>query len=241
VLNYTAYTVANFREASVTLSNQSPATYSEAPKEFSFTVNASNWAAVAMAPTSNYNLEVDDDATLDNPYATSSQTSTTRDFVAVNGNTWGDDTHYARVLDGSSTNYTMEAVSWADQVNPETSTSSSMGSSSVTRVFQADLASGTDYQITARQTSGTADLAVYVFAPSRDNGLPSAYDWKADAGGSGQDETMALTAGESGTYGIVVINQNGAASEFDLSVTAGSGESGGSSGNSAWPALKLLL
>ena len=67
-------------------------------------------------------------------------------------------------------------------------------------------------------TSGTPDLMLFVFAPNRTSGSRSDYDGYSNAAGAGGTETLTYTAGASGDLGILVLNANGIAGNYNLRI-----------------------
>jgi hypothetical protein len=201
------------------LSDDTPATLSTIPMDFDFEIKNYDWCGVAINPSTDHDLKVDDDANLSSPYQTSSYVSTTRDFVVTNGHIWGDTTHYAQVYRGSSTSYTIEAQWEAYDLSvSSTGYSDSIASGEVIQMYDAPLITGNTYDITVDITSNNADLAVYVFKPTRTSGRRADFDWKNDTAGAGGDELFSIDANATGDYGIAVINKNAKSANYTIKV-----------------------
>ena len=84
------------------LVNDTPVTFSDSQKDFFFEMDPGmGWHGVAINPTTDYNLEIDENSDFSSVYEASSLGGTTRDFVVTNARLWGSitqsDPHYARV------------------------------------------------------------------------------------------------------------------------------------------------
>jgi len=200
------------------LSNDTPVTFSDIPKNFSFTVNSSDWCGVAINPSSDHDIKADDNSDFSSPYASSTYGGTIRDFVVTNGHSWGSTTHYAQVYYGSASNYTIEAQWDIPDLSVGSGYSESMSSGEVIEMYEVPLTSGQTYQLNLDITSGSGDLAVFVFKPSRNSGSRDNVDWSMNNSGAGGDETLTFTADVTGDYGIAVINENASSANYTISV-----------------------
>ncbi len=201
------------------LSDDSPVTFSGIPKNFSFAINSSDWCCIGINPGSNdHDIKADNNSDFSSPYASSAYGGTTRDFVVTNGHSWGSMTHYAQVYYGSSSNYTIEAEWSIPDLSVGAGNSDSISSGEVHQMYEVPLANGQEYQLTLDITSGSADLAVYVFKSTRSSGRRGDYDWQANSSGAGGDESLTFTADSTGDYGIAVINENASSASYTLTV-----------------------
>ncbi len=200
------------------LSNDTPVIFSAIPKDFSFTVNSSDWCGVAINPSTDHDIKADDNSDFSSPYASSTYGSTVRDFVVTNGHSWGSTMHYARVYYGSSSNYTIEAEWNIPDLSVGSGYSESMGSGEVIEMYEIPLTSGQTYQLNLDITSGSGDLAVFIFKPSRSSGSRSGADWSANSSGAAGDESITFTADSTGAYGIAVINENANLANYTLTI-----------------------
>jgi hypothetical protein len=201
------------------LSNDTPVGFSDIPKAFSFSVNSSDWCAVGIAPSSDHDIQVDDDSAFGSPYAFSTYGGTTRDFVAVNGHSYGSVTHYAQVYYGSASTYTIEGEWNIPDLSVGSGYSATMGSGEVLDAYEVSLTAGQQYQCVVDVTSGSGDLAVFIYKASRSSGGRSDADWSANSSGAGGDELVSFTADTTGAYGIVVVNENAGSANYTITVS----------------------
>lgn len=203
------------------LSNDVPVIYSAIPKDFSFSLVDYDWCCVGINPTVNHNIKADDNADLLTPYQSSTYSGTTRDFIVTNGHqaAWGAPTvHYAQVYYGTASNYTIE-VEWSvPDLVVGNGYSDVMPSNHVFQMYEIYLTNGQIYELTVDITSGSTDVAVYVFKPTRSHGRRAVYDWVANSGGAGVDESLIFTADSTGYYGIAVINDNASSANYTITV-----------------------
>ncbi len=203
------------------LSNDTPVVYSNIPRNFSFNLVNYDWCCIGINPSENHNIKVDDNPDLLSPYQDSTYGGTTRDFIVTNGHqaAWGAPTvHYAQVHYGTASNYTIEVEWEAWDLPVNYSYADTMPSNHVFQMYEAYLTNGQIYELTVDITSGSTDVAVYVFKPTRLHGRRAVYDWVANSGGAGIDESLIFTADSTGYYGIAVINDNASASDYIISV-----------------------
>jgi hypothetical protein len=203
------------------LSNGTPVVYSAIPKDFSFSLLDYDWACIGINPSVNHNLKADDNSDLLTPYQNSTFGGTTRDFIVTNGHqaAWGAPTvHYAQVHYGTASNYTIEAEWSVPDLVVGIEYPDVMPSSNVFQMYEIPLTSDQIYELTVDITSGTTDVAVYVFRPTRSHGRRAVYDWMTNSGGAGVDESLIFTADSTGSYGIAVINDNAASANYTIMV-----------------------
>jgi hypothetical protein len=196
-----------------------PEVFSAIPKDFTFTVRDFDWVFVGINPTTDHDVYIDDTFDFSSPLASSTETGTTRDFVAVNGHTYGDATHYARVTYGTSSDYTIEVEWWNPNLTLNTPASYSALDYEVLDCYSIDLAAGTEYTLDLDVTTGTADLNVWIYGPDRDEGSRTDYDWTAQTANPGGDESITFTPTTSGEHAIVVVNENAQTSNFTITVS----------------------
>jgi len=203
------------------LSNDTPVIYSAIPKGFSFSLVDYDWCCIGINPSANHNIKADDNSDLLTPYQNSTYTGTTRDFVVTNGHqaAWGAPTiHYAQVHYGTASNYTIE-VEWAARDLPVNyGYADTMPSNHVFQMYEIYLTDGQIYELTVDITSGSTDVAVFVFKPTRSHGRRAVYDWMTNSGGAGVDESLIFTADSTGYYGIAVINDNALSANYTITV-----------------------
>jgi hypothetical protein len=198
------------------LNNDSPELFSDIPRDFSFQVKNDSWSGVAINPSVNHDIKAADTADFSTVYESSTLDGTSRDFIVANGHNLGDAIHYAQVYNGAAADYTIEAEWEAVDLTLITPYADTMDSAEVIQMYEIYLKAGQDYAITADISSGSGDLALFVFSPSRDSGSRANFDWSADLAGAGGDETLSFTADSSGYYGIAVINENGQAAGYEV-------------------------
>lgn len=197
------------------LANDNPDGYSQIPKDFSFEVKTYDWAAVGIAPSTDHNLQADNNRQLTSPYRICSNAGTARDFIVYNGHMLASDTlHYAQVYSGGASSYQIEAEWEAYDAGVGVDHATTLGASEVLDLYECSLADGTTYDIKVNITSGTGDAAIYVFTPGTTHGSRSTASWIRNAAGAGGDETLRFRATEDGLHGIVVVNENGAAANY---------------------------
>lgn len=203
----------------IALNNNSPLSYTQIPKDFSFQVVSSGWAAVGVASASDHDIKADTDRQLTTPYRTSSLTGSTRDFIVVNGHRIGNATHYAQVYYGAASAYNVEAE-WLPSDLPLGSPISYIASANeVFDLAEVNLVAGTSYDATIHITSGTPDLGLYVYTPASDNGSRSSANWSRNAGGAGVDETLTFRPTTSGYHGIVMVNETGGTGDYTITIS----------------------
>ena len=201
------------------LTHNVPWSMTAVPRRYSFPVINYDWAGVAIRPaTEDHDLRVDNDIGLPSPYAVSAVGGVTPDFVVANGHIFGDATHYAEVYYGGATPYVIEAESNIDDLGLESWYARSVRTYDVIDLMETAVVAGRTYEVTADVTSGTPDLMLFVFAPNRTSGSRSDHDGSANAAGAGGTETLTYTAGASGDLGILVVNANGIAGNYNLRI-----------------------
>jgi len=203
------------------LSNDTPVVYSAIPKDFSFSLVDYDWCCIGINPSENHNIKADDNSDLLTPYQNSTYSGTTRDFIVTNGHQagWGAPTiHYAQVHYGTASNYTIE-VEWSvPDLAVGVAYSDVMPSNHVFQMYEIYLTDGQIYELTVDITSGSTDVAVFVFKPTRSHGRRAVYDWMTNSGGAGVDESLIFTADSTGYYGIAVINDNALSANYTITV-----------------------
>ncbi len=202
----------------IELFHNSPVSYSQIPKDFSFRVPAGEWAAVGLAPSTDHNLQVDDNRQITSPYRASTYTGTTRDFVVANGHWLGDAVHYAQVYSGAASSYTVEAEYLPVNAVLGGAHSYTAASSEVFDLIEANLTAGTSYDVKLDITSGSPDLGIYVFAANALHGSRSTASWSRNAGGAGVDENLTFRPVVSGWHAIVMVNENGGSGDFTFTI-----------------------
>ena len=205
-------------EAATNLSDDSPVTKSAIPKDFTFKIKSYDWCGVAINPSTDHDIRIDDNSDFGSPYEDSTYAGTVRDFVVSNGHNWGSVTHYAQVYYGSSSNYTIEAEWEAQDLSASSSRSDNIASGEIIQMYEIYLNPGSDYDLTVDISSGNADVSIYVFKPSRNSGGRPDSDWMADKRGAGGDEDLTFTPATSGYYGIAVINDNASSANYTITV-----------------------
>ena len=206
-------------QSQVDLANNSPASYTTIPKDFSFQVMNYDWAIVGVAPSTDHDIRADEDRNFSAPYQSSASGGTVRDFVVYNGHQLAASTkHYAQVYYGSASSYTVEAQWEAADLTYGVSQAGSVAANEVHEMYEVYLSAGQEAVLTLNVTSGTGDLSAFVFKPTRTSGKRTAYDWTVNAAGAGGDESLSFTADTSGYYGVALINENGAAASYTVQV-----------------------
>ncbi|MHC4544414.1 MAG: S8 family serine peptidase, partial [Planctomycetota bacterium] len=203
------------------LSNDTPVNYSAIPKDFSFNLASYDWCCIGINPSTDHDIKVDDNADLLSPYQNSTYVGITRDFVVTNGHdpSWSAPTiHYAQVHYGSASNYTIE-VEWdVPDLSVGLAYSDNMPTNHVFQMYEIYLTDGQPYEVTVDITSGSADVAVFVFKPTRAHGRRAVNDWNVNSTGAGGDEGLTITADSTGYYGIAVINENANSANYTITV-----------------------
>lgn len=202
-----------------TLSNDFPETFTEVPRDFSFQTLDHDWFAVGINPSTDHDIWADDDSAFGSPYATSTYGSTIRDFVAGNGHVFGSTTHYAKVTYGTTSTYVIEAEWNVPDLTVGVGYDDDMDSGEVIQVYEVLLNAGQVYRVDIDITSGTADLAGFLFGPGRSNGSRLDYDLLVNAHGAGGDESAYWPGGDGGYYGFVVVNDNAASAWYTVTFT----------------------
>lgn len=194
----------------VALSDNVPRAFSAIPKDFSFGVQANDWAAIGIASSSDHDIQIDNNRDFVSVNKTSANYGTARELIAFSGTAYpGYDTLYARVYFGTPSSYTIEAE-WDNTDIAVGATSAYIASANeVFDLCETTLSAGVSYEIVVDITSGNPDLSISLFRP----GLAIANRGEAfrstNTGGAGVDEMIAaFIAPESGSYAIAVINEN---------------------------------
>ncbi len=205
------------------LSNDTPETFFDVNKVFTFRVESWDWCAVAINPDpSDHDIRMDDDPDpSDAPIVFSDYAGTTRDFVVVNGHALVPNIHYAQVYWSTSSDYIIEAEWDAVDLLVGVPFTDNIGAGEVIQVYEVDLPSKDDYQVTVDITSGTANLSLYIFRSSRSYGSRESgqYEWVSNSAGSGGDESISFDTGNFiGPYGILVVNENGNSADYTITV-----------------------
>jgi subtilisin family serine protease len=200
------------------LANNSPVTYSDEPRVFSFAVNGFDWCAVGIAPSTDHDIKADTDPAFPAPYSYSTFSGTVRDFIVVNGHNAGSGTHYAQVYYGAPSTYTIEGEWDIPDLALDSGYPTSIGSSEVLNAYEALLPAGHQFQCAVDVSSGTADLGVYLFKPSQTYGSRGSATWRANSAGAGGSEAVVFTTDTTAEYGIVVVNENGGSANYTITV-----------------------
>ena len=203
----------------ISLNNNSPVSYTQIPKDFSFQIVSSGWAAVGVASASDHDIKADDNRQLTTPYRTSASGGITRDFVVVNGHRIGNATHYAQVYFGVASAYNVEAEWLPSDLSLGSPISYIASANEVFDLAEVSLVAGTSYDATIHITSGTPDLGLYVYTPASDNGSRSSANWSRNAGGAGVDETLTFRPTTSGYHGIVMVNETGGTGDYTITIS----------------------
>ncbi|MBI2843029.1 MAG: hypothetical protein HYX78_06475 [Armatimonadetes bacterium] len=190
------------------------------PGDYQFHVDGSNWAAVGILPYSeDHDIQADNNYDFSSPYTYSNAGSQTRDFIVVNGHTWGSGTHYARVYYGNPTAYWIEGE-WNinDLVDGAPHTGANFYGLETLDTYEVYLYPGQKHTVIVDADGDTADAAVFVYPPNVAQGSRATASWVANATGPGEDESMVFTPSVEGFHGIVVTNENGGASSYTIGV-----------------------
>jgi|GEM_PF-583773 len=198
------------------LANDTPVTFTEVPKDFSFKTIGVDWCGLAMNPSTDHDIEADDDFRFQNVYEVSGRAGTERDFIVTDGHDFGNATLYAKVSYGSSSSYSIEAEWMAWDIVVGNPIHDSMDGSEIIQVYEANVISGNQYEVSVDITNGAIDVAVFGFEASRSSGNRNSADWQVDAHGAGGDESVTFTAESDGDHGIVVINENAQGGSYEL-------------------------
>lgn len=202
----------------VELSHNVPRAFTAIPKDFSFGVLDYDWAAVGISPASDHDIRIDDNRAIGSPLKSSTLGGTARDFVVFNGSAYpGVGTLYAQAYYGATGDYTVEAE-W-DNADLALGASGGYTASSgeVFDLCETTLAAGSSYEVVVDVASGAPDLSVHVFRPSQWVAARSEASRSANAAGAGGDETIAaFVAPESGSYAILVVNENAGSGTFSV-------------------------
>lgn len=196
-----------------------PAYSTWVPRTYAFQVVPAHWSCVALSPGPvDHDLRATDEPELFAFYMDSRAPEEAVDLVAVNGALWAGGEHYAQVFSGTGSFYAVEAEWCASQLDAGVARPASMPGNSVLDLYEAELTSGRAYRLTLDITAGAADLAVYLFAPSRSAGNVYECDGHADAQGGGGDESLDVAAADTGLYGVAVVNKNGGSVSYVLTL-----------------------
>jgi len=201
------------------LTNDTPVWQTAIPGLYWFQVLDGKWAAVGIAPTVDHDIQAADNPWMSPAYSSSTYGGSTRDFIVANGQSFGDATHYARVYYGDMGSHIIEADWNAVNITVGGSTNGAVTAGEVVDVYQSILSSGKTYQISVNVTSGTPDLSLFVFSPTRTSASRFSADWASQSGAAGADEQLYANTTESGTYGIIIINEDTTQGSYTLSIT----------------------
>ena len=224
VLDNTASTVAVFRNSLTTLSNRTPVTSNDLPRDYRFAVYNNDWCGIAIAPTTDHDIACDDVQGCPSPYQDSAYGGTTRDFVVVNGHHLGASAyHYAEVHYGTFSNYTIEADNSPWDLTLGAAHDSSFSVNNVIVMFEVNITQNGQYRLWVDNKSPYLDLAVFLYEPDTANAKRSLYYKRASGLGAGNDAGIFFTAAVAGEYGIAVINENGGFGDFSILVKPAGG------------------
>jgi len=193
-----------------------PARFAGGQREFALDVSLVDWCCMGINPSRDYNLGVCEHSDLAEPYVTSQEAGTSRDFVVINGHRLGNVIHFARVGDGTGGQFWAEATWNVVDLSAGVEHLDTIDAEEIHEIYEIDLEAGIEYQLDIDVNSGTADIAAYVFEPTATSGTPADYGWMANNNGAGRGEQLSFTATSSGEHAIVVINENAEAAEYSL-------------------------
>ena len=217
-----------------------PISSSRVPQTYSFDVVSFDWHIVAVQGQGvDRDVWADNDMCMSSPYQTSTLSSSMVDFTATNGMVYGSTLHYGMVTFGPSGNgnsYTVE-TDQADDLGIGATGSETFDLNEPAELFEISVAAGTRFGFRVQPTSGSPELAVFLFSPDRADGDRANADAASPSGGG--RKTVMFDATESGNYAAVVVNDNGNASTFTYEVLSenvfADGFEGGNT--SAWSAV----
>ena len=157
-----------------------------------------------LSPTSNFDFS--------NVTTASLEIGSAPDFIVVRPDIVSPLFPWAAQWEGTGRYYQRYATS-AGTLTPGGMINGSAMTFTVLSVYQVNLNTGFNYEITLDTTSGTQDLGLGLFAPAAAGGSPqmakkSAVK-QADSAGFGADEKLVFTPQTNGTYGLVVWNNGG--------------------------------
>jgi len=201
------------------LQDKTPVTFTEIPKDFSFQVKSYDWCGIAINPTTaDHDIETDDDFRFQNIYQRSNSLGSKRDFIVTDGRDFGSVTLYAKVYWSVSNTYVIEADWFANDLSIAHTENDSMGSDNIIRMYEVNVTSGEEYDVTLDVTNGTIDVSMFGFDASKDSGNRNSADWSVDHSGAGGDEITNFVAKSSGLTAIAVINENANAGGYTILV-----------------------
>ncbi len=219
-------------QAPVALTSATAVTTTQAEKYYSLSQSEAFWTAVGVRGTSDWNLEVYQSGSgaaypvcFSPQLGASAMAPPAVDFVVGDFNEMNIGTFYTRVhlnQDQGSGTATVEWDDGPDSLDPDpgppdppspTSTvSRTTGPTDVLEVWDVGMDVGVTYQVFF-STSG-ADLKLFLFPPSLVWGGRSSAVFQTTGGST----ATGFTAGESGFYGLVVVNDDGASGSYSVRV-----------------------
>ncbi len=191
------------------------------PGYFSFDLDGNHWVGVGVnAGAVADRVELDSHNDFSAEYNEAVSELNYRGFVVANGLSFGAATHYARVTSVDPNN---QPPYWTVAQNARelvlgVPQSSSFGIADVIDVYQVYVYKDASFKVLAHVTSGTPDLALFLYSPARNSGTQLDYDDAANAAGPGGDETFTFTVTQTGWQCIVVVHENADVGSYALSV-----------------------
>ena len=173
---------------------------------------------MAAIPSAAQIVKTDDDFWFENAYQATIVGSNIRNFVVTDGRDFGNVTLYANVFLTADTSCSIEAEWQAEDITVGNPKSDSISSDGIIQVYEANVSSGDQYEVTVDITNGTVDVSVFGFEASRSSGSRWNPDWWINDSGAGSNETQTFIADSSGKHGIFIINENSQAGDYILSV-----------------------
>jgi hypothetical protein len=220
--------VLPYRWEPVTLASDAPQTLSRGPKRnpLSYTTVALDgygngggfggwWDVAAVMPSASadydiflYNTDPTPTTGWNSPVATSAYVSQV-DFVGSNNNAVGDADFIGVVnYSDSADNYTVERQASIGIGNPPAAPalvgSYGLAAGEILDVYEMYATASSPIWFNFDVTSGSADIAVFIFGPTSTYFSRGGAAWTLNGGGAGADEAGIFTPSATGWHGIVV-------------------------------------
>ncbi|MBY0311434.1 MAG: S8 family serine peptidase [Phycisphaerales bacterium] len=210
--------------APAALVENTPQTFSEVGKIFSFPITSNEFSFVAINPrTADLDIRGSANSCGTAPWASSTSGGTIRDFIVANGYNVAAGTNFASVFrfSGDLPTWDVEFERGFDVSIGSVPQSNTWESTEIIEPYEINLTAGRRYRINALVTSGTLDLGIRVFDSATTFSSRGAADASRNAAGPGGSEFLYFTPTATGVHAIALLNENGAAGATSFSVRCG--------------------
>ncbi len=198
------------------LADADPRPFAAVPEDVSFQTAPQSWTCVAVkgAPADR-TLVAGTAADWSGSLRTSAVAGARSEFLVLPP--MASTTYYARVSGGAAGSYQAELARPAFNLSLGSTEFVSMTANDAVRAYLVTLTAGQPYYFATDPMLGAAaaeDVSLFVVRPGRAWTSRSNCDWNADTAGRNVREALALTAPETGTYLVLVVNESWQANTY---------------------------